>query len=183
MHRQEEGEPVDLFITLLYWLAEQCNYRDLQDEMIGDWIVVGLRDSNLSERLQTDTELTLDKAIMITWGTEAVRQQQAVVRGKTDDTCTRIKTVEHSYSNEKTTNYVPSQQDSKAANKKGCTRCSSFQHILVLSHEATCCKCKKQSHYQLVCRSLTNLAAIQTDNVNKEPFLGAIKIISTRITR
>ena len=26
----------------------------------------------------------------------------------------------------KTTNYLPSQQDSKAANKKSCTRCSKF---------------------------------------------------------
>ena len=52
MHRQEEREPVNLFISLLYRrLAEHCNYRDLNDEMIQDWIVVGLRDSNLSERL------------------------------------------------------------------------------------------------------------------------------------
>ena len=64
MHRQEEGEPVDSFIGLLsYWLAEHCNYRDLHDEMIGDQVVVGLQDSNLSERLQTDSELTLNKAI------------------------------------------------------------------------------------------------------------------------
>ena len=54
MHRQEEGEPVDSFIMLLYRLAEHCNYCDLHDEMIQDWIVVGLQDSNLSERLQTD---------------------------------------------------------------------------------------------------------------------------------
>ena len=68
MHRQEEREPVDLFITLLlklYQLAGHCDYHDLHDEMIRDRIVVGLRDSNLSERLQTDPELTLDKAIMM----------------------------------------------------------------------------------------------------------------------
>ena len=65
MHRQEEGEPVDLFITSLYWLVEHCNYRDLHDEMIRYQIVVGLQDSHLSERLQTDPELTLDKAIMM----------------------------------------------------------------------------------------------------------------------
>ena len=63
MRRQEEGEPVDSFITLLYRLAEHRNYRDLYDEMIQDRIVVGLRDSDPSERLQTDPELTLDKAI------------------------------------------------------------------------------------------------------------------------
>ena len=48
MRRQEEGEPVDSFITLLsYQLAEHCNYHDVHDEMIRDQIVVGLRDSNL----------------------------------------------------------------------------------------------------------------------------------------
>ena len=30
-----------------------------------------------------------------------------------------------------------------------------------------------------MCRSVTNLATIQTDTVNEEPFLGTIKIIST----
>ena len=63
MLRQEEREPVDSFITSLYWLAEHFNYRDLHDEMIRDQIVVGLWDSNLPERLQTDPELPLDKAI------------------------------------------------------------------------------------------------------------------------
>ena len=64
--RRQEGEPVDSFITSLsYRLAEHYNYCDLHDEMIQDQIVVGLRDSNLSERLQTDPELTLDKAIMM----------------------------------------------------------------------------------------------------------------------
>ena len=62
MHRQKEGEPVDSFIILFnYQLAEHCNYRDLHDEMIRYQIIVGLRDSNLLERLQTDPELTLDK--------------------------------------------------------------------------------------------------------------------------
>ena len=58
MRRQKVGEPVDSFITSLYQLAKHCNYHDLHDEMIQDWIVVGLQDSNLSERLQNDPELT-----------------------------------------------------------------------------------------------------------------------------
>ena len=100
--------------------------------MIWYWIIVGLWDLNLSERLQTYPELNFDKTITMARWTEAVGDQQAVVKGKIDNTCTRIEEVEHSnYSNEKTTNYVLSQQDSKAANKKGCTRCSSFQHIQV----------------------------------------------------
>ena len=75
--------------------------------------------------------LNLDKAITMAQRKEAVRKQQAVVRGKIDNTCIKIEEVEHRHSNEKNTNCVPSQKDSKAANKKGCTRCSSFQHIQV----------------------------------------------------
>ena len=90
MRRQEEGERVDPFIISLYRLAEHCNCHDLHNEMIWDQIVVGLCDSNLSRRLQTDPELTLNKAITMTRQTEAVREQQAVVRGETDSICTRM---------------------------------------------------------------------------------------------
>ena len=34
--KQEEGEPVDAFITTLYKLSEHCNYGDLRNEMIRD---------------------------------------------------------------------------------------------------------------------------------------------------
>ena len=56
MRRRKEGEPVDSFITSLYWLAEHYNYHDLYNEMIQDQIVVGLQDTNLLERLQTDPD-------------------------------------------------------------------------------------------------------------------------------
>ena len=63
IYRQEKGGSVNSFITLLYQLAEHCSYCDLHNKMIQDRIVVGLRDSNLWERLQADPELTLDKVI------------------------------------------------------------------------------------------------------------------------
>eukprot|EP00731_Ephydatia_muelleri_P009037 Em0004g1375a len=63
LRKQEDGEPVDDFVTSLYSLAQYCNFGDLHDEMITDRLVVGLRDANLSEKLQLDSELTLEKAI------------------------------------------------------------------------------------------------------------------------
>ena len=49
MQRQEEGEPVDTFITALYSLAEHCGFGALHDELIRDRIVIGIRDARLSE--------------------------------------------------------------------------------------------------------------------------------------
>ena len=61
--RQQEGESVDDFITSLHSLSEHCNYGQLREEMIRDRIVVGLCDSALSEKLQLESDLTLEKAI------------------------------------------------------------------------------------------------------------------------
>ena len=57
---QLEGETSEQYIMKLYRLSESCEYGDLKDEMIRDWLVVGIRDAALSQQLQLDTELTLD---------------------------------------------------------------------------------------------------------------------------
>ena len=51
MRRQEEAEPVDAFITALYNLASKCDYGTLNDELIRDRIVVGIRNQSLSEKM------------------------------------------------------------------------------------------------------------------------------------
>ena len=81
LRKQEPGESVDTFITALYGLAEHCAFAALHDELIRDCIVVGLRDSGLSEKLQLDPELTLQKAVTQARQAEAVKQQQALLRG------------------------------------------------------------------------------------------------------
>jgi len=66
------AETADKFIALLYNLAENCNYGTLKSEMIRDRLVISLRDLALSEKLQLDAELTLEKA------KKAIRQREAV---------------------------------------------------------------------------------------------------------
>ena len=73
---QQPDESVEQFITKLYHLAEHCEYGELRNEMICDRIVVGIRDSALSERLQLDPELTLEKAKKLVRQREAVHEQQ-----------------------------------------------------------------------------------------------------------
>ncbi len=59
IRRQEEGEPVDAFITSMYTLAEHCGYGPLHDEMIRDRIVVGIRNAPLSEKLQLNADFNV----------------------------------------------------------------------------------------------------------------------------
>ena len=59
---QQERESAEAYITELYRLSENCKYGDLRDEMIRDRLVVGIRNQALSQQLQMDPELTLERA-------------------------------------------------------------------------------------------------------------------------
>lgn len=69
---QLEGESSEQYVTVLHSLAENSNYGNLKHEMIRDRIVVGIRDTALSDHLQLDPELTIEKAM------KTVRQRKAV---------------------------------------------------------------------------------------------------------
>ena len=70
---QEELYIVDNFITALCYLVENCACGSLRDEMIKDWIVLGLSNAKLSEQLQLDAELTLEKSISKAQQSQAVK--------------------------------------------------------------------------------------------------------------
>ena len=69
---QQQGESAEDYITVLHQLADTCEYGDLKEEMIRDCLVVGIRDEALFERLQMESDLTLEKAKKL------IRQREAV---------------------------------------------------------------------------------------------------------
>ena len=73
---QKEGEKADEYIAALYNLVKTCKYGELQEEMLRDRLVVGIRDSTLSEKLQMNPELTLDIAKQETRLKEAVQDSR-----------------------------------------------------------------------------------------------------------
>ena len=62
LQSQQENETVDVLITDLSNFVEHCNFGVFREELIRDRIVVGIRDKALSEKLQLEADLTLDKA-------------------------------------------------------------------------------------------------------------------------
>ena len=79
MRIQKQGEPVDSFISDLHHLASSCEYGSLKEELIRDRIVIGLLDRKLSEQLQLDDELTLEKATNKAMQSALVRKQQNTI--------------------------------------------------------------------------------------------------------
>ena len=78
---QQQGESVEQYIIELYKLAETCEYGTMTPELIRDRLIVGILDSELSERLQLIPDLLLEKAKEMVRQNEAVHEQQQELKG------------------------------------------------------------------------------------------------------
>ena len=177
--KQEEGEPVDEFIMDLYRLSEHCSYGALHNEMIRDRIVAGLRNAALSEKLQMDPDLDLDKAIKVARQSESIKKQQTLLR--TDFREERVVETLHEkqpYNSRgpkwKPTKIAPPRQPQPQQKPpKTCSRCGrspehSRQHCP--AREETCHKCGKRGHFQIMCSS--NVSVVESTD---DAFMGAVE--------
>lgn len=156
---QELGESADSFITALHCLAEYCGYGTLHDEMVRDRLVVGLRDKRLSEQLQMDPELTLEKAVTKVKQSELVKKQQEMLKTnfKGDIANTRLDSVYTKHGGIRPRqNQAQPKLTFKKVQARPCTRCGdanghNFQHCP--AKEEVCNSCRKKGHFARVCRS------------------------------
>ena len=146
---QEHEESVEQFITSLYSLSENCQYGELKDEMIHDRMVVGIRNSALSKRLQMDKTLTLDKAKKMVRQREVVKEQQHMLKQGEETSLDFVR------SDTRSTRTTSSQR--QATRETKCTRCGRGPHTKQScpAKKATCCRCSRKGHFAAVCFSRT----------------------------
>ena len=72
---QEVGESFDSFLTALRTLAKTCNFGSMQDRMIRDRVVVGIKENSTRKKLLIETKLTLNKCIDICRANENTAKQ------------------------------------------------------------------------------------------------------------
>ncbi|UYV66867.1 K02A2.6-like, partial [Cordylochernes scorpioides] len=151
---QEDREPVDEFITSLYKLADSCEFEGLHEQLIRDRIVVGVRDKSLSERMQLDSELTLEKAVKMVRQQEAVRQQNLdLQRPLTSQKVNLVKFNSKKQSPKQ--QQQPSRKKEKSAKTRSrCPKCGGFAHREGQACRAEgqrCNLCSKIGHFANYC--------------------------------
>ncbi|PFX24871.1 Uncharacterized protein K02A2.6 [Stylophora pistillata] len=72
---QEVGVSFDVFRTALHSLAKTCNFGIMQERMIRDRVVVGIRDNATRKKLLAENKLTLNKCIDICRAKETTSKQ------------------------------------------------------------------------------------------------------------
>ena len=186
MKSQLEGESVDSFVSALHGLAEHCNFRDLKEELIRDRMVVGLRDATLSEKLQMDPDLTLEKAVTSARQRESVRKQQPLLRG---DPAESSLPKENPLPNVDTVVKKPTvlhkptfPQNQRKPTTPQCYRCGRPFHRgrQYPAINAMCRKCQRRGHFQEVCRSTFRVQEVLEESYPQQEapgasFLGAVQ--------
>ncbi|UYV66480.1 hypothetical protein LAZ67_4001837 [Cordylochernes scorpioides] len=179
---QQDGEAVEEYIRVLHKMAENCNYGSLKEEMIRDRIVVGVKNLQLSEKLQLEPNLTLERAIQAACQTECVKQQQTILRSTT----TQAANVDQVYEKKLPPRRFNSTNGKGDASKKskfqkwskpeksGCIRCGASKfhpYKDCPAKEVKCHKCKKVGHFAKVCYNKTVGQVTQGDDYH---FVGNI---------
>ena len=162
---QRAGESVDSFITDLYGLARYCNFGALKEELIRDRIVVGLQNRELSEKLQLDPNLTLEKATNLARQRETVKQQQNILDGGFKSTPAHVDGIAKGKSRRNKGNFKEKSQDkskekpSDSSKEKNpdqkCQRCLGKLHPKKTcpARFSKCNKCSKIGHWVQACKS------------------------------
>lgn len=185
--QQEQGKTVDSFITSLHCLSEHCGYGQLHDEMVRDRLVVGLRDKKLSEQLQLDSELTLERAETRARQSEQVKKQQDLLKSNFKAETTDVDSVQtkHKFDISKgrqqkmqVRTYDKSSYQTQPGNQTRCVWCGRTPaHIKnqCPARDLACNQCQKKGHYAKVCRSGV-LNEVNTAESDEEgiAFLGTV---------
>ena len=189
MRVQKEGEPVDNFITDLYSLAEHCNFGTLHDKLIRDRIVVGIRDKALSEKLQLEAELTLERAIDQVRQKKAVRKQQLYLEQRGIPQANLMWIMQNEREAQKSAQKVNSGKEQfkqtkstpAVTTKQKCERCNGPLHgrMKCPARDSLCNNCGRKVHWKEACRSKTVSQVTEeiedtTQQFDESPFLGEV---------
>ena len=167
---QQSGETVEQYIMALYDLAENCDYGNIREEMIRDQLVVGIRDSTLSKKLQLDPKLTLEIAKTAICQKEAVCEQQQTLKGA-ENTATPIGSVNaiinqrpkfRGNPRRRSNRDIPRKQPS-TGEKCGCCGKERLSRAKCPAKEAQCHNCRSIGHCSTMCCQKT-VSTIEQDH-------------------
>ena len=159
---QLPNESVEQFITDVHRLADNCEYGVMKKELVRDRLVVGIRDHALSERLQMEAELMLDKAKRLIHQREAVKEQQEELKQPSKGD-TSLDAVAKMGPRRK----LPAIPMKQPLSQQICRRCGKNSHPRQLcpAKEVLCYHCNRKGHYSSQC--LSNTVAPQTRGVHE----------------
>ena len=154
--KQKDGEPIDSYVAELRTLAQSCNFCTcLQDSLIGDCIVLGIRDGKTCKRLLLQNKLTLTKCIDIVKSDKASKTQiQSMDQAPKQDDVHKVKFTHK----QKQCDMKPENKKhfNNHRNEKPCDRCGGKHRPAktnCFAYGKVCGACGMKNHFAKQCKS------------------------------
>lgn len=155
---QDVDESNDVYVNRLRGLVKNCQYGDLEDDLLLDKLICSLKDLHLRESLWLDRDITLAKAVEKCSAKELTqRQLKEISADKNVDV------------------YKVIQSKSDKIVIKLCKFCAK-EHVMDKSkcpaYGAVCSKCKCKNHFAKVCKSkykkkVNHVKAVDAENIDE----------------
>ena len=84
--RFQEDENIETYVAALRTLAKTCNYGQLEESLIRDRMVVGIKSAEARKRLLQDRRLTLDRCIDICKAFENIKLMTSLMKRQNEST-------------------------------------------------------------------------------------------------
>ncbi|BET02330.1 Reverse transcriptase (RNA-dependent DNA polymerase) [Nesidiocoris tenuis] len=151
---QNESEKIDQYVARLRHLSSTCEYKAMEDEMIRDRLVLGIRDEETKKQLLSDPKLTLTSAIRTCRVNELASAQ--------------MKTIIHSPGVSEQVSKVtsrnrqrtrPKNSERRSPKQVRCKYCGSYHkhdRRSCPAHGQQCRRCKKYDHFEAVCETASS---------------------------
>ena len=159
---QDSGERFDAFLGDVRRLARSCAFAAVEESMIRDRIVVGIREDSTRHKLLQVRDLTLEKAIDICRASEAAGRQMKAMSG-TDQVQTlhasKRSTRGRGHGRDRSESRPPRDNTERRRDKSQHRRCKYCDRSHEQRKEAcpaygrTCNRCNKKHHFESVCKT------------------------------
>ena len=182
---QKDDENFDEYLTEITQMAKACKYKDLEDELTRDRIVVGVKDNNVRKILLQKRDLKLSETIDICRAAETTKQQLANMEKTGEESSVHKVRATGGRPNINATKHtgersnINAQRDQRALGERAgpqypreCRYCGKrhmFRKELCPAWGRECSKCGKKNHFSIKCNELRESASRwqRSRNVNQ----------------
>ena len=148
---QAPEESFDTYLAALRTMSKTCNFGDLQESLIRDRIVVGLRDNSVRKRLLQESKLTLKGTIDICKSSETTHRQ---LKAMNSDDVSYMKNVKKTDTAGQAAAGYQKKKRYNFKTQKECTFCGTKhprKKELCPAYGKICSKCQLRNHFAVKC--------------------------------
>ena len=153
---QQPGESIEDYVADLRKLAGTCQFAELEDSLIRDRIVVGIRDDTTRRRLLQQKQLALADAVDICKASEATSRRLRTMAGADEVDALHQSSSSPSHGKRRSASKGRSRPSRAPSTSRRCTYCDrqhGGQKESCPAFGQSCRKCGKANHFAKVCRA------------------------------